>query len=78
MNPAPCFPITGPRERDGLHERDTAGVFVKTGWGAGAMVRRSWLSPGFADAWWVFCEGARKWRLCQPAGFESHHAGDMP
>jgi len=79
MNPAPCFPITGARERHGLHERDTAGVAVRTGWGIGALVRRRWFaSELMQDAWWVFCEGARRWRLCEPAGFERHHAGDLP
>ena len=86
MNPAPCFAITGPRERDGLHERDTAGILVKTGWGAGLMVRRRFFNKpsigadGFVipDAWWVWCETGRRWRLCEPAGMFTAHAGDQP
>lgn len=86
VNPQPCFPITGPRVRDGLHERDTSGIVVKTGWGAGLMVRRryfgafnmSGLELTFDDAWWVWCETAHRWRLCEPAGMFTAHAGDVP
>jgi len=77
VNPAPCFPITGPRERDGLHERDTAGVAVRTGWGAGQMLRRRYFE-GLDDAWWVWCETSHRWRLCEPAGMFTAHAGDTP
>ncbi len=88
VNPQPCFPLTGARERDGLHELQTVGILVKTSWGAGLMVRREYLSSALLqrlglggapdDAWWVYCETARKWRLCEPAGMGTAHAGDMP
>lgn len=89
MKPMPCFPISGPRERDGLHERETAGIVVKTGWGAGLMIRRRYFPiiwragdkysrEVFEPAYWVWCETGRRWRLCEPAGRSVVHAGDVP